>query len=155
MTSPASNGRRLPLEGVRIIDFTVVWAGPYCTMQLADWGAEVIRVESIHHFAPQTRGLIARPPDEFAENSANQGGGYPDDLLGDRPWNRGPYFNNHGRNKRSVTLHLGTPEGQEALDRLIEQSDGQGLVAHLFAEGDGQPVVPKLRPKNRFGHPLR
>ena len=125
MTSPSStNGKRLPLEGVRILDFTVVWAGPYCTMQLADWGAEIIRVESLHHFAPQTRGLIARPPDEFAENSANQGGGYPDDLLGDRPWNRGPYFNNHGRNKRSVTIHLGTPEGQAALDRLIEQSDG-------------------------------
>ena len=119
-----AGGRALPLEGVRVIDFTVVWAGPYATMHLADQGAEVIRVESRQHFAPQTRGLMAHPPQAFAEASANQGGGYPDDLVGERPFNRAPFFNNHGRNKRSITVDLGRPEGQEALDRLIAVSDG-------------------------------
>ena len=53
---------RLPLEGVRVLDMTVVWAGPYCTTLLADLGREVIRVESIQVFGPPTRGSSARPP---------------------------------------------------------------------------------------------
>ena len=65
---------RLPLEGVRIIDHTVVFQGPYAALILADMGAEVIRVESIHHFPPTTRGVYARPTKEMVAQMGTQAG---------------------------------------------------------------------------------
>lgn len=123
MPSPV-DARGLPLEGVRILDLTVVWAGPYATMHLADWGAEIIRIESLHHFASFTRGTVAHPSQGMVDTSAGSGMGYPDDLAGERPWNRSAVFNHHARNKRSMTLDLTKPEGQEVLDRLVAVSDG-------------------------------
>ena len=52
----------LPLEGVRVADITVVWAGPHVTQLLAEWGAEVIRVEPRTRIQPATRGAERRPP---------------------------------------------------------------------------------------------
>ena len=57
-----------------MIDFTVVWAGPYATMHLADWGAEVIRVESRQHLAPNTRGQIAKMKRAMGANNPNADG---------------------------------------------------------------------------------
>ena len=119
----STGSRRLPLEGVRILDLTVVWAGPYGTQMLADWGAEVIRIESIKHFPPTTRGMIPRPD----KGMPSLGGGsaqFPNNDPGERPWNRWASFNAHARNKRSITVDLRKPEGQEVLDRLIRMSDG-------------------------------
>ena len=136
----ASDGdERLPLEGVRILDFTVVWAGPYAAMQLADWGAEVIRVESLFHIEAGTRGALARPSREMIEAQANTGiMGFPDDQPGERPWNRSAAFNHHGRNKKSVTVDLSRPEGREMLDRLVAISDGlieNNLPGHIEKRG--------------------
>jgi crotonobetainyl-CoA:carnitine CoA-transferase CaiB-like acyl-CoA transferase len=85
----------LPLSDIRVIDLTVARAGPTAVRQLADWGADVIRVEP--------------PPDP-----ADPG------LTGSR---HGPDFQHLHRNKRSLSLNLKTPEGREVLMRLVDTAD--------------------------------
>ena len=60
---------KLPLEGVRVVDITVIYAGPFGTMNLADWGAEVIRVESTKHWQALTRGAQPWPSQEIVSIS--------------------------------------------------------------------------------------
>jgi crotonobetainyl-CoA:carnitine CoA-transferase CaiB-like acyl-CoA transferase len=86
----------LPLSRFKVIDLTLARAGPSCVRTLADWGADVIRVE---------------PPPSDAEAS---------ELVGKRD---GSDFQNLHRNKRAITLNLKTDEGREVLMRLAEQAD--------------------------------
>ncbi len=113
----------LPLAGVRVVDLTVVWAGPYGTMLLGDLGAEVIKVENVHVFQPMTRGIIARPPKAMMGAGPPWATGYPDDEPGDRPWNRSPTFVNIYRNKQSVTMDIRIHEGREPFEDLIRTAD--------------------------------
>ena len=87
-----------PLEGIRILDLTRVLAGPYCTMVLADLGAEVIKVE--------------RPV--FGDDS-RQYGPY---LNGESA-----YFMSLNRNKESITLDLKTEGGKNILRQLVTKVD--------------------------------
>lgn len=114
---------RLPLEGVRVLDLTVVWAGPYATMLLADLGAEVIRIDNPWIFPTATRGLLARPPAALAADLGPLFGSYPDRDPGLRPWNRLALFTAHARGKRTVTLDLRKPSGRETFLRLCERAD--------------------------------
>jgi crotonobetainyl-CoA:carnitine CoA-transferase CaiB-like acyl-CoA transferase len=82
-----------PLSRFKVIDLTRVRAGPTCVRQLADWGADVVKIE-----APE----------------GDSG------LGGER---HGPDFQNLHRNKRSLALNLKTPEGLEILKRLAAKSD--------------------------------
>src|SRR5947209_1619673 len=117
---------RHPLHGIRIIDITVVWAGPHCTQLLAEWGAEVIRVEPLQHVQPSTRGGERRITREQAMRMRDAGAyaaAWPNHDPGERPWNRTPAFNSHARNKRSMTLDLNFPESRHAFLPLVAAFD--------------------------------
>ena len=88
-----------PLQGVRIVDLTQVLAGPFATRQLADLGAEVIKIEQ-------------------------PGAGDPTRSWGPHFLNgHSAYFLGINRNKKSVTLNLRHPKGQEVLHKLVATSD--------------------------------
>jgi len=87
------------LAGLRVVDLTQALAGPFCTMILGDLGADVIKVE--------------RP----GEGDQSRGWG-PPFLQGESA-----YYLSTNRNKRSLTLDLDTPAGQEVMARLLEGAD--------------------------------
>jgi benzylsuccinate CoA-transferase BbsF subunit len=120
---------RLPLEGIRVIDMCVVWAGPFGTALLGDLGAEVIQVESIYYFDSNSRNV--GPTVEAMR--ANGGDPSPDA----KPWELSANFNSVGRNKKSVTIDLTKPEGKEAFYRLISKSD-------VYVENNSPDVVKRL-----------
>ena len=111
----------LPFEGIRVVDLTVVWAGPFACQLMADWGAEVIRVESCQHWQISTRGYQARPPQSIInpQVALPWWRGYPGWKAHPRSWNRFPWFNVHARNKLSMTVDLTRPEGVDILKRLV------------------------------------
>jgi crotonobetainyl-CoA:carnitine CoA-transferase CaiB-like acyl-CoA transferase len=113
----------LPLAGIRIADFTNVYAGPYGTMMLADFGAEVIRVESLQYFPSTTRGTVPRPSQALMATGSRLVVAYADGEPGEKPWNRHAMFNCHARNKLSMTVNLQTAEGRDIVKRLVQHSD--------------------------------
>ncbi len=114
---------RKPLEGYRVLDLCVVWAGPFATMLLADLGADVIKPENPFVFQPMTRGAIARPPQFMLDNAAAWAGGLPGGVVGPHPWNYNPTFVSLYRNKKSFTVDLRRPEGLQVLADLVAKCD--------------------------------
>jgi crotonobetainyl-CoA:carnitine CoA-transferase CaiB-like acyl-CoA transferase len=98
----------LPLEGVKVLDFTRILAGPFATMKLGDMGAEVIKVE-IPGQGDETRHW--GPP--FVEGEST-------------------YFLSTNRNKKSITLNLKHEKGVEIVERLVRRSD---VVVENFRPG--------------------
>lgn len=127
----------LPFNGIRVISITGVWAGTFTSELLADWGCEVIRVESTQRWQIQTRGNLVRPTKEIAMQGTPWFWGYPDWDPGERPWNRFPWFNSHARNKLGMTVDLTKPKGMDILRRLVKQSD-------LFIENNPPGTMDKL-----------
>jgi crotonobetainyl-CoA:carnitine CoA-transferase CaiB-like acyl-CoA transferase len=109
---PLGEKSGLPLSGIRVLDLTWVWAGPYCTLQFAHMGADVLRIESSHRLCPTRR----VPP--FADGVAGV--------------NRAGYFNQYSQGKRSVTLNLTAPEGVRIALELARHCD---VVADNFSAG--------------------
>ena len=115
----------LPLEGLRVAEITVVWAGPHVTQLLGEWGADIVRVEPLNKPQPYTRGMEGVPTREQTRQLIDQG--VPSRLADSDPqrdpWNRNAAFNSHARNKRSMTCDIMTPEGHETLLRLVKHCD--------------------------------
>lgn len=113
------------LEGIRVLDLTRALAGPYCTMLLADYGAEVIKVE-LPGTGDDTRGW--GPPFVKGESA---------------------YFLSINRNKKSLTLDMKHPRSKEILERMIKHSD---ILVENFRPGTadrlglGYPQVKEINP---------
>ena len=99
MTMGARVPGSLPLDGIRVADFTQALSGPYCTMLLADLGADVVKVE--------------RPG--RGDDSRHWGPPFVGETAA--------YFLAVNRNKRSLELDLATPGGREAAAALVASSD--------------------------------
>jgi crotonobetainyl-CoA:carnitine CoA-transferase CaiB-like acyl-CoA transferase len=104
------------LAGLRVIDLSQIFAGPYCTKLLADMGAEVIRVECAARSGRGGALPRAKPGGAF-------GASFPDGDTGERSYNRFAYYNEVNRNKYAVTIDLSKPPGVEVLKKLVEVSD--------------------------------
>jgi len=102
-----------PLDGIRVCDFTWVWAGPMCTQVLAHLGADVIRLES-HEYLCLFRRLPFNPPEFPLEPDSNG------------------LFQTYNSDKKSLGVDLSSPGAKEVIRRLIERSD---VVVDNFAVG--------------------
>ena len=110
---PVGGDPRPPLAGVRVLDLTWAWAGPFCTMNLAHLGAEVIRIESAKRADLYRRLRIC--PEEWGDDL---------DVSG--------MFNQWNQGKSSMSVDLGHPRGIEIVKRLVTKSD---VVVQNFATG--------------------
>ena len=111
MPGYATEGQ-LPLEGVRVCDFTWIVAGPQATRILADLGAEVIKVENESYLDSIRLGVPRDPSDP----SLNMSGSH----------------NNFHRNKLGIRANIHHPDGREVVERLIAKSD---VVIENFSAG--------------------
>ena len=114
-----------PLDGIRVLDLTRVLAGPFCSMILADMGAEVIKIEE------PGKGDDTRSWPPFVGGEAT-------------------YFLSVNRNKKSVTLNLKAPAARKIFTNLVKKSD---VVLENFRPGTmeklgiGYATLSKLNPK--------
>ena len=103
---------KLPLKGIRVLDFTIGGAGPFASKAMADHGAEVIKIESrTHPDFPRTMGPYA--------------GGIKDP-------DRSAYFTNRNSSKLSMTVNLKKREALDMLKRLVPSCD---IVMNNFRAG--------------------
>ena len=115
----ARSDSQLPLEGIRIVDFGMGWAGPLVTRQMADLGAEVVKIESCQHY-DWWRGSDNRP-----------------EVYAERRYEKRPVFLIMNRNKLGITLDLTAKTGVALVKRLVMRADA-------VVENYSRDVLPKL-----------
>lgn len=119
-------GGRGPLDGIKVVEVGVAMAGPFCAMMLADYGADVVKVERVD-VGDDSR---AWPP--FFHDAV------------------GHYFASANRNKRSVAVDLKQAEGAEVVRRLIAQADvviDNYRLGALGRAGLGYEALAALNPR--------
>jgi crotonobetainyl-CoA:carnitine CoA-transferase CaiB-like acyl-CoA transferase len=104
---------RLPLQGLRVLDFTQAWAGPMTARALAFLGAEAIKIENGARL-DSWRGPAV---------GVNDPASYPDRQGGERPYDRNALFNTQNHDKKSISLDLKSPAGQDIARRLAAGCD--------------------------------
>ncbi len=112
----STENNKLPLSGIRVLDLSRVLAGPLAAQMLGDLGAEVIKVERAG----------------AGDDSRKMGPPFLKDLQG-RDTRESPILLGTNRNKKSITLDLAKPEGQDIVRRLAAISD---VVVENFKVGD-------------------
>jgi crotonobetainyl-CoA:carnitine CoA-transferase CaiB-like acyl-CoA transferase len=122
-----------PLEGVKVIDMTTVLMGPYATQTLGDYGADIIKVESLEGDVTRLIGPTRHP-------------------------GMGPVFLNANRSKRSIALDLKKPSGRDAVLRLVASADvliynvrPQAMARLQLGYEDVAKVNPRLIYAGVFG----
>ena len=115
-TNGTAGAAELPLAGLRVVDVTQVWAGPFACRYLGDMGADVIKVEG-PAFPDSVRGL---------------GGVFTAESV-----NLSAYFNEYNRSKRGLVIDLQQPKGAAALKRILATAD-------VFVENWSSGVADRL-----------
>jgi len=135
---------RLPLQGSRVLDLTMAWAGPYATRLLADMGAEVIKIEAVNSW-DLLRSFTGQPP------------------TVERVWDKSPYFNHINRNKYGCVLDLSQPRGKELFLRLValsevvienfrsEVMENLGLTPEVLAEANPRLILVSMPGHGKSG----
>lgn len=118
-TDDCSDAGRQPLQGVRVVDFSMGWAGPLCTRTLADLGADVIKIEAIQ-YPDWLRGVDRRQA-----------------FVDGQMYEMAAPFCVMNRNKRGITLDLTRPQGVSLAKRLLAGAD-------IVVENYSVDVLPKL-----------
>lgn len=114
-----TSSSELPLQGLRVVDLTMGWAGPLASRTLADFGAEIIKVESTGY------------PDWW------RGANFTEEFYRERLYEKNTNFNLMNRNKLGITLDLTRAEGKQLLLDLVARADA--VIENYSAE-----VLPKL-----------
>jgi crotonobetainyl-CoA:carnitine CoA-transferase CaiB-like acyl-CoA transferase len=126
------SANRPPLDGIRVIDFSMGWAGPICTRTLADLGADVIKIEAIQ-YPDWWRGVDRRPA-----------------YILDQMYEKSVRYCIMNRNKRGITLDLTQPQGLDLAKQLLADADlvvDNYSVEVLPKLGLGYDILSKLNPK--------
>jgi crotonobetainyl-CoA:carnitine CoA-transferase CaiB-like acyl-CoA transferase len=118
-TQKSGMPKQLPLQGLRIIDLSMGWAGPQATRHFADLGCDVIKVEACQ-YPDWWRGVDNRPI-----------------VIEQMLYEKSSYFNVLNRNKRGITLDLTTADGVRLVKDLVRNADA---VIENYSNG----VLPKL-----------